>query len=113
MRPLVVPDDTVRSLLRAVGKGEMASVGVLADYLTERELTGASRVRALWDAYHERCAYWRTYDFVRCRNWTRWEAIATEGRAMCRKTLKLYGPKWAWAAGASPPLRTFIDRTPR
>lgn len=41
-------DDTVSGCLSRIRRGDVAAVGVLADYLEENNLTGAKTVRRLW-----------------------------------------------------------------
>lgn len=88
MKHAVAQEPTVAALLARIRTGETSMVGVLADYLEDKELPFARSVRSIWKLYLERVEYYTRRDWSRTR-WTRREALG-------------------WAAGS---LRLRIGRT--
>jgi hypothetical protein len=103
-RPSV--DPTIRGCVDRIRRCEYAAIGVLADYLDENRLPWAGTVRRVWNKLQSDVAVWSDYDFSRCRNWTRWEAIAAARRRSCQRVLRLYGRDWT---SGRPPLKRFTS----
>lgn len=89
-------DDVITGCLARVRRGEVAAVGVLADYLDETGHPLAKRVRALWakvQRWGEIVAA-RSLESQARRKQTKWERIAGHRRWLRDQIAKLFKRKW-------------------
>ena len=96
LKPIPAADDTVRGCLEKIRRGEVTAVGVLADYMEERQLPGWKRVRAVYARYAGFIAFWQglSDESMARRKYTRWERVAANRRAMVYRTMRLFGRDW-------------------
>ena len=93
-RPVPVTDDVVRGCLDLFRRrGDMTTVGILADRMDELELPHAKTVRRMWNRFNRRFAYWTSTDLTR-RSFTAREVIALDVAHVWRMIARLFGRKW-------------------